>query len=1026
MSDHQKKYNANAWLLTKPWMIGLFVFLLLAAFCFYVIKQRYDMQQHEEKLAAINIAESAKSRLQQSLQYSLSATQALTLIIDKDGIPRNFDSVAAYILQSNNYMDALQLVPGGIIRYIYPQEGNEAAIGYNILEDSTRNKEAFKAIEKRELFFAGPFELKQGGLAVVGRLPVFLNNKFWGFSAVIIRMPTLLRAAGIDTSGKPGYYFQLSKINPDTKKEELFLPVKNASDTYSEVTVSVPNGEWKLSVMPVNEFRSFETIIPITILGLILSVVAALFAAYLSKTPARLQRMVLQQTMELDKSEKRNKAIVNALPDIVFIIDRNYRYIDYHNSVGHQTLYEANHFMFKEVRDTLPEPLASEVMTYLEKVFQTGLVYTHSYNLEVDGEMRSYEARYVPHKKDDVLVLVRDTTQAKKAERLIQESEKKYRTLVEQATDGIFIVNFKGEFKIVNPAGCKLSQYTEEELLKMRVHDFVDANELKAMPFKMEEIAAGKTVASERRLKRKDGKFIDVEITAKIIAPDRFLAFVRDITERKQTIAEIKKSNDRFNYIALATNDVLWDWDLISGNMWWNENFYTLFKLEKDKVKTDIGSWYDGLHPDDLERVKKSLHNAIENGQTTWSEEYRFLKSDGETVEIFDRGYVVYDEEGNAYRMIGSMLDISERKKTERALKESEYQIKTILDTDPECIKLMSRDVKMININSSGLRMIEADNVEQIRNQSLLAVVAEEHRPDAARLIADAFEGKSGTLEFKLQTLKGNYRWCEILIVPFKNTDGEIIAALGVTRDMTNWKIAEEELKKSFEEIRHLTEHLQNIREEERMHVAREIHDELGQQLTVLKMDVSRLGKKITAKEEEGFRPDINRILESINTMVDTVRKISSELRPGLLDDLGLVATLDWYSADFSKRTGIETKFISGIKNDKFPQKINIGLFRIFQESLTNVARHSGAKKADVSLMWQDQQLVLLIEDYGKGFDATAIKDKKTLGIMGMKERAIMIGGTYNVYSTPGKGTIIEVVVPITSPELIETTANPQ
>jgi signal transduction histidine kinase len=210
--------------------------------------------------------------------------------------------------------------------------------------------------------------------------------------------------------------------------------------------------------------------------------------------------------------------------------------------------------------------------------------------------------------------------------------------------------------------------------------------------------------------------------------------------------------------------------------------------------------------------------------------------------------------------------------------------------------------------------------------------------------------------------------------------------------------------------LRQLSNYIENIREEERLHISREIHDELGQQLTVLKMDISRLAKKIT-DTNENLLPDINQIFDSINDMVKVVRKISSELRPGLLDDLGLLPALDWYSNDFGKRTGIKTNFISNLAEEKIPQKISIGLFRIFQESLTNVARHSQASRVDISLTRQDNQLVLLIEDNGKGFEPSQIQ-QKTLGIMGMKERAIMMNGTYTVNSIPGKGTIVEVIIP--------------
>ncbi|MBL7741803.1 MAG: PAS domain S-box protein [Chitinophagaceae bacterium] len=1016
----KKNKNSNIisrWLFTNSLMTGLLIFSLLALISYFFVKLRYDMQQRDEKVAAMNVAMSAKSRLQQSLQYSLSATQALTLIIDKEGIPRNFDSIAAYILQTNRYMDALQLVPGGVIRYIYPLTGNESAIGYDILNDSTRNKEAFKAIEKKELFFAGPFELKQGGLAVVGRLPYFLNNKFWGFSAVIIRMPTLLKAAGIDTSGRDGYYFQISKLNPDTKNEEFFLPARKTSGRSTEVFVTVPNGEWKLSVIPANGFKVVESVIPIAVLGLILSFIGGAFAIYLSRTPARLQKMVTEKTAELEKSERRNKAIVNTLPDMLLVIDREGRFADYNNPMEVKTLVPKEQFMGKKITDIIAPPLGAEMILNVKKVLDERNVITHSYQMEVENELHDYEARYVPQGPDDVLVLVREVTETKKAELRIKESEQKYRTLVEQAGDSIFIADLQGQIIVTNPASSKLSGYSEEELLQMKVHELTDARELLDMPFRMQEIAAGKVVTSERRLKRKDGQLIEVEIAARLVASDRFLAFVRDITERKKAIEEIQRSNDRFNFIALATNDVIWDWDLISGNMWWNENFYRLFQFDREKVKQGIESWYDGLHPDDLERAKKSLQQAIANKEKTWSAEYRFLKSNGEIVEILDRGYLVCDAEGRPYRMIGSMLDISERKKAELALKESEYRLKTILDTDPECIKLMTPDARMMDINTSGLQMIEADSEEQVKGQSLLTVVGEAYKDTARKMLEEAFEGKSGLMEFEMIALKGTRRWCEVSIVPFRNAAGDIIAALGVTRDMTKWKQAEEKLKKSFEEIRRLSEHLQNVREDERLHVAREIHDELGQQLTVLKMDVSRLGKNLNVHNDK-YAHDINEVLDAINTMVMTVRKISSELRPGLLDDLGLSATLEWYSQDFEKRTAIRTNFITGINDENLPQKIKIGLFRIFQESLTNVARHAGAGKVDISLMQEGRQLVLLIEDNGKGFDPDTIAEKKTLGITGMKERALMIGGTYNIFSTPGKGAVIEVIVPLPEDEV--------
>jgi len=207
-----------------------------------------------------------------------------------------------------------------------------------------------------------------------------------------------------------------------------------------------------------------------------------------------------------------------------------------------------------------------------------------------------------------------------------------------------------------------------------------------------------------------------------------------------------------------------------------------------------------------------------------------------------------------------------------------------------------------------------------------------------------------------------------------------------------------------------LTEHLQKIREEERITIAREIHDELGQQLTVLKMEVKGLNKKLN-KSEDGIKQRISDILDLLDTTVKSVRKISSELRPGLLHNLGLVAAMEWHLKEFEKRWGIKTIFNEPKEELEMSDSTKNGLFRIFQESLTNVSRHANANKVEVTLEQKDQQLILSIEDSGQGFEKENIAAKDTLGILGMKERSQMMGGNYDITSIPGKGTTVIVAI---------------
>ena len=215
------------------------------------------------------------------------------------------------------------------------------------------------------------------------------------------------------------------------------------------------------------------------------------------------------------------------------------------------------------------------------------------------------------------------------------------------------------------------------------------------------------------------------------------------------------------------------------------------------------------------------------------------------------------------------------------------------------------------------------------------------------------------------------------------------------------------------EQLRNLTAHLQNIREEERIHIAREMHDELGQLLTAFKMDVSWLNKKLADTSNDSIREKLIDMEKHIDNSVAFVRKLATELRPSVLDDFGLISALEWHSDEFAKRFNIEIEFNTEIKELKTSSLIATGLFRMYQESLTNVARHAEATKVKATLKTTKEWIYLSIHDNGKGFDLTADSRQKTLGLLGMKERATMIGGKLEINSEPGKGTSIMITVPL-------------
>lgn len=217
---------------------------------------------------------------------------------------------------------------------------------------------------------------------------------------------------------------------------------------------------------------------------------------------------------------------------------------------------------------------------------------------------------------------------------------------------------------------------------------------------------------------------------------------------------------------------------------------------------------------------------------------------------------------------------------------------------------------------------------------------------------------------------------------------------------------------------RELAKHLQHIREEERTRIAREIHDELGQQLTGLKMDLSWLQKRSNHLNTE-FDEKLISSLALVDETVKTVRRISTQLRPSILDDLGLISALEWQSDEMQKRYHIHSLFFSNVSSINLKSEIATAIFRIYQESLTNVLRHAQATEVNTTIELNSNQLMLVISDNGIGFDEKFIKDKKTLGLLGMKERTLMLGGTFKIESKEKEGTTLIVNIPFDNLKVI-------
>jgi two-component system sensor histidine kinase UhpB len=246
--------------------------------------------------------------------------------------------------------------------------------------------------------------------------------------------------------------------------------------------------------------------------------------------------------------------------------------------------------------------------------------------------------------------------------------------------------------------------------------------------------------------------------------------------------------------------------------------------------------------------------------------------------------------------------------------------------------------------------------------------------------------------------------------------DGQLVGAVTVMQDIRARKAARQELLDARRRSQELSAHLQSVREEERTRIARELHDELGQMLTALKIDVSWLRQRVPA-DETPLQNKIGGMTRLIDDTVDWVRRMSAELRPVMLDDLGLRAAIEWLLEGFSQRHGIPCHLDADDGDFRLPGDSGTAAFRIVQECLTNVARHAGASEVCVGLHQQGDRLEVSVSDNGRGFDAGQRRPQRSFGLLGIRERAENLGGSCTIDTTPGHGTRVAVRLPLTTPE---------
>lgn len=597
--------------------------------------------------------------------------------------------------------------------------------------------------------------------------------------------------------------------------------------------------------------------------------------------------------------------------------------------------------------------------------------------------------------------------------------EERYRRIVESAPIGIF-TQLDRTITYINPEGCKiLGAASHRNLTGKDIFALVHPEYRGIVQERLEKIVDGMPAGElEETFIKSDGTEVKVMVSAipyEYEGKKGAQVFFRDLTEQKKTQREIIETNERFKLITKATNDALWDWDLKTDSVWWNDGFKDLFGYKEEEIGKGISDWENRIHEDDRKRIVDGINHAVNTGQEFWFDEYSFRKRDGSYAYVFDRGYILKSAEGKPYRMVGSMIDISFRRKMENELKESEEKWRSLFENSPSIIFTVDRDYKVTGINRSFSSVYNNDEIIGLNGFELLHKDDEDRVKEITERVFSEMQAESFIAKSS-ETDAGKFY--SVQAIP-QVRDSSVEGLTLIATDITDKIIAEEKLKESNERLHALAAHLQIIREEERTMISREIHDQLGQELTALKMDIAFLSRQIDKIKVNG-KPDWNELQSGLKSMSDitdqtinSVRRIARELRPDVLDKLGLKDAIEWQAEEFTKRTGIDC-IVSISQNElKFKRELENTIFRIVQESLTNVARHSGAGRSKIGLVIRNECLYLTIEDNGRGITESEIENAKSLGLVGIKERVYSVKGKLTISGKKGSGTTLKIIIPI-------------
>ncbi len=750
---------------------------------------------------------------------------------------------------------------------------------------------------------------------------------------------------------------------------------------------------------------------------------------------------------EIKDMNTRLQTLLDALPDTVFFKDAEGRYLSVNRAFEENMGIRKGAAIGKTVEDFLSRDIAERCMASDTAVINNGVpVHIEDVLIAKNGKKVYLDSIKVPIRDSrgnrmGLVVVSRDVSERRRSEEEILRLGRQKELILHSAGEGIYGLDCDGRITFINPAAAAMLGASAEELVGRPSHETFHHSRPDGSPYPREECPFHRAlpVGAVHRVRdevfwRKDGTSFPIEyVSNPLMEEERVVGAVvvfRDISERKQAevmlkVAVIKAKDEKAKADAIISS--MGDFLVII-----DPSYRIVFQNQADRsvIGNHVGEvCYRAFEKRATVCEGCPAVTAFRDGRVHRGE--RIAETRVGTRHLDITASPVRDDAGKIVAVIEMIRDVTERRKMEEALRQSERRLRAIFDYSAVGIAIINRQRKVVLTNPAIERMLGYDNAS-LRGREVAEFSHPEDDKRNMRLYDELMEGTRDYFQIEKRYRKkdGTIIWGQLTMSAIQGAGDKPEFAVAMVEDISDRKRSEQLMQRSREELetlvrertaeltmlneqlRNLSRYLQDAREEERTMIAREIHDELGQSLTALKMDLSLLSRRLPK--------DLKPVLEKTKSMagliestIQSVKRISTELRPGILDHLGLPAAIEWQAGEFQKRSGIPCTVETEPDDIAVDRDRSTTVFRVFQETLTNIARHARATKVSVSLKQQADELVLHVRDDGRGITPKQMTDPGSLGLIGMRERVHYWGGSLTISGTRNKGTAVAVRLPL-------------